>query len=73
MKRQLKGLSFRVDAKFLRNLTVAIGAVFMWRGIWVLSDHYLFPDDPLASSIVSIVVGLFFLYLPDFEERRPHF
>ncbi|MFA6549804.1 MAG: hypothetical protein WCT36_00400 [Candidatus Gracilibacteria bacterium] len=73
MKDQFKRLSFRVDASFLRNLTVAIGAVFMWRGIWVLADAYLFPGNPFVSSIICIVIGIFFLYLPDFDERHPHF
>lgn len=41
------------------------GVVSIWRGLWVLQDYYLFPDNPALSawasgaiSIVMIVIGL---------------
>jgi len=41
------------------------GVVSIWRGLWVLQDYFLFPDNPALSawasgaiSIVMIIIGL---------------
>ncbi|XP_078049072.1 uncharacterized protein LOC144476245 [Augochlora pura] len=31
--------------------------VFVWRGVWILVDIYLFPDDPEYSAIGSLAIG----------------
>ncbi len=41
--------------------------IAFWRGIWGLMDMYLFPQWPLASYGVSLVVGLAILYFNDFS------
>jgi hypothetical protein len=40
-----------------------IGVILVWRGIWVLTDRYLFPDNPDVSAIISIILGIIILYV----------
>lgn len=42
------------------------GVVMIWRGMWQLMDMYLFPGQPLLSSITSVVIGITILLLDDF-------
>ncbi len=46
-------------------LLVVASVVMVWRGLWNLMDTYLFPGSPILSNIISIILGLFLLYLPD--------
>ena len=58
-------MSLKRDKHFIRNLIIVTGVILVWRGIRILCDTYLFPNDLLLSSIVSIVAGILILYLPD--------
>jgi len=49
----------------VRNIIIAIGVVLVWRGVWNIADMYVFPNNPLLSNIISLVVGILILYLPD--------
>lgn len=49
----------------MRNIIIAIGVVLVWRGVWNIADMYVFPNNPLLSNIISLVVGILILYLPD--------
>lgn len=60
-----KQFSFHLDRYFLRNLVIVTAVVLIWRGIWNLIDAYLWPSNELMSNVVSILLGLFLLYLPD--------
>ncbi len=64
MKNKIK-VDFRLKPTFLNMLIIAIAVVFFWRGTWNLLDMYFFPEDPVLSNILSVLFGLFFLYLPD--------
>jgi hypothetical protein len=44
---------------------IAIGVVLVRRGVWHLADEYLLPNHPVWSSIISLIVGILILYLPD--------
>jgi len=58
----------RTSAFFHLNLHILIdiiGAVLVWRGVWVLADRYLFPDHPDISAVVSIFIGILILYIED--------
>ncbi|CAK9830948.1 hypothetical protein ANTRET_LOCUS8028 [Anthophora retusa] len=45
------------------SATVAAPAVVgYWRGTWGLSDVYVYPEDPVLSSLASIVIGFIGLY-----------
>ena len=48
--------------KVLKTLFVASGVVLFWRGAWGLMDLYIHPSDPLASFIVSVILGVAILY-----------
>jgi hypothetical protein len=65
MKNKFAWLSLSRDKHFVRNLVIAVGVVLVRRGVRHLADMYLFPNHPLASNIVSLVIGILILYLPD--------
>ena len=51
---------------FKRNLeilTLAVAIVFVWRGVWGLTDVYLFPASPTLSFVTSIAIGVILLLL----------
>ena len=43
---------------YLRSLLIGVGSISVWRGLWLLSDVIIFPDDLILSALVSIVIGL---------------
>lgn len=67
MKSKLRGLSLRFDPYFIRNLTIILAAIFIWRGIWNLLDFYLFPGNIILSNIMSIALGIILLFIFDTE------
>eukprot|EP00743_Colponemidia_sp_Colp-15_P014818 GILK01017645.1.p1 GENE.GILK01017645.1~~GILK01017645.1.p1 ORF type:complete len:115 (+),score=8.16 GILK01017645.1:32-346(+) len=42
---------------------VATGIISLWRGLWVLQDILLFPNDPLLSGVISASAGFLILML----------
>jgi len=42
----------------------------LWRGVWALLDEYFFPDQPLASYLGSIGLGLLLLFIDDYRLRE---
>lgn len=51
-----------------KNISVVIGLVLIWRGIWhVLDalDKWLFGGSHFWTSLLGIIIGLVILYLPD--------
>ncbi len=50
---------------FITVVMTAVAVVFFWRGIWGLTDTYLFPGNSTLSYLVSIFLGLFILYIDD--------
>ncbi len=53
---------------FTKNISIAIGIVFIWRGVWVLLDlldHYLFGGNHIITAVGGIIIGIIILYLPD--------
>lgn len=59
----------RITFQYLaRNLTLVIGIVLVWRGIWYALDFldvWLFGGYHLWSALAGVIIGLLFLYLPD--------
>ena len=51
--------------KSLYYLITGIGIVIFWRGIWGLTDLYLYPDQPALSHVISLLAGMLILYLND--------
>lgn len=38
-------------------VVVGTPVVFVWRGVWILFDLYLYPEDRKSSAIGSLVIG----------------
>lgn len=53
---------------FAKSLSVVIGLVMIWRGIWYVLDFIDYTwlwGNHLFTSIGGIIVGLMILYIPD--------
>jgi hypothetical protein len=53
---------------FARNISIVLGLVLIWRGIWYVLDEIdilFFDGDHAISAIGGVVLGLIILYLPD--------
>lgn len=51
-----------------RNLSVVVGIVLIWRGIWYtldILDTTLFGGNHMLTALGGIALGLLILYLPD--------
>jgi len=51
-----------------KNLSIVIGLVLIWRGIWYVLDgldQLIFGNSHIWTALGGIVLGLFILYLPD--------
>lgn len=47
---------------FFRIILIAVSVVLFWRGAWGLMDLYVFPENELASYIMSLAAGLIILF-----------
>lgn len=53
---------------FAKNISIVIGIVLIWRGIWYVLDgldKWLFGGSHAWTALIGIIVGLMILYLPD--------
>ena len=53
---------------FIRILSIVVGLVMIWRGIWYILDHIdvlLFGEYNYITGLVGLVLGVLLLYLPD--------
>lgn len=53
---------------FASNLSLVIGLVLIWRGVWALVDlidKYVFNGATIYTAIGGVIIGLLILYLPD--------
>lgn len=53
---------------FARDLSIVVGLVLIWRGIWYVLDGidlWLFDGHHAVVAAVTIVIGMLVLYLPD--------
>jgi uncharacterized protein YjeT (DUF2065 family) len=51
-----------------KNLSVALGLVLVWRGIWYVLDSvdkFFFDGSHFWTAVGGIVLGLLILYIPD--------
>jgi ABC-type Mn2+/Zn2+ transport system permease subunit len=52
----------------ISNISVVIGVVLVWRGIWYILDDLdklFFGGSHWGTSLTGIIIGLVVLYLPD--------
>ncbi len=53
---------------FARNLSIVIGLVMIWRGVWYVLDYLdikFLNGNHTLSAIIGILLGLLILYIPD--------
>jgi hypothetical protein len=53
---------------FARNISIVIGLVLVWRGIWYVLDgidQFVFGGNHAWTAFGGVVLGLIILYLPD--------
>jgi len=53
---------------FAKNISVAIGIVLIWRGIWIILDeldYVLFGGSHMVTAVAGVIAGILVLYLPD--------
>ncbi|OGN27337.1 MAG: hypothetical protein A2941_01825 [Candidatus Yanofskybacteria bacterium RIFCSPLOWO2_01_FULL_49_17] len=53
---------------FIKNLSIAIGIILIWRGVWILLDFIdgiFFGGEHIVSAVGGIVGGILILYLPE--------
>ncbi len=53
---------------FMRNFSIVIGLVLIWRGIWYVLDAVdimFLNGSHLLTALGGIVIGLAILYWPD--------
>ena len=53
---------------FVRTLSIIIGLVLVWRGIWHVLDYIdirFFEGDKFWTGLVGIIIGILVLYIPD--------
>lgn len=53
---------------FSKNMSIVIGLVLIWRGIWYVLDWIdmvLLGSSHILTTVGGIIVGLLILYLPD--------
>jgi hypothetical protein len=53
---------------FIKNISIAVGIVLIWRGIWVMLDivdRILFGGGHIVTAVGGIIIGIVILYLPE--------
>ena len=68
VRKQFK--KFKVSHPNLYSVVIGASIILFWRGIWILADMFLFPNDMLLSATVCLLVGLFILYINDFNLKE---
>lgn len=43
---------------YLKATLLGVAAISTWRGLWLLSDLFIFPNDLVISGVVSVCIGL---------------
>jgi len=54
----------------INAIIIGLAIIIFWRGVWGLMDLYLFPDNETLSYIISLLVGLFILFINDFRLKE---
>ncbi len=53
---------------FAKNLSIVVGLVLIWRGIWYILDfidNVFFGGSHIFTVVFGIILGLAILYIPD--------
>lgn len=55
----MKKKNKKLVRKFLRDvdiLLVSIAIILLWRGVWNFVDMYFFPEFPVFSNMLTIIL-----------------
>ncbi len=58
---------------FANNLSIVIGLVLVWRGVWYVLDavdYAYLAGNHLLSGLIGIALGVLILYLPDHDLKE---
>lgn len=58
---------------FVRTLSIIIGLVLVWRGIWHIFDAvdiFIFNGNALWTAVGGIIFGVLMLYIPDHDLKE---
>lgn len=58
---------------FIRTLSIVVGLVMIWRGIWYVLDELdkiLFGEYNYMTGLIGIVLGIILLYVPDHDLKE---
>jgi len=53
---------------FIKTLSIVIGLVMIWRGVWYVLDAldtFFFGEYNYITGLIGITLGVLLLYLPD--------
>ena len=53
---------------FSKNISIVLGLVLIWRGIWYILDQidiWFFGGGHFILAVIGIIIGLAILYIPD--------
>ncbi|MCD4666410.1 hypothetical protein K8R47_01210 [archaeon] len=48
--------------KIPQVLIIGTAVVLFWRGVWGLADTFIFPNNYLFSSLVSVLIAIIVLF-----------
>jgi len=51
-------------------IITSLAIVSFWRGVWGLMDIYLFPENPILSLFISIIIGMTILFTIAFYKNK---
>lgn len=63
----------RAFAHIVSRLYTVLGIVLVWRAIWYILDEldkWLFGGSHLEISIMSLVLGVILLFVPDWDLKE---
>lgn len=66
-------MTLKASLKFLKTLSIVVGLVLIWRGIWYVLDGIdlaFFGGSHVWSALGGIVLGLVILYIPDHDLKE---
>lgn len=58
---------------FVRTLSIVVGLVMIWRGIWHVLDvveAVYFGGDLFWTGLAGIIIGVLLLYIPDHDLKE---
>jgi hypothetical protein len=56
-----------------KNISIVVGLVLIWRGIWYVLDgidKIFFAENHILTALGGIVLGLIILYIPDHDLKE---